>query len=621
MEELISENIYLIILLPLWIFLILMIGRFFAVNINKTVIHLLTLFSSGMGALTTLGLYKFFTPDKIYESTYPIIKINDFIIFLGIHIDKLALIFASVLFLVSFLVQLFSISYMKDEKNQYRFFALLNLFNFSLGGLFFSPNLFQIYIFWEIAGLVSYLLIGFDYNKSEKSLASKKVFIINRIGDTAFLAGIIICSYLLYEYAPVKNLASLSLFDINTYSILIGAYTSRPLFIVICGLFLIAAIVKSAQFPFYTWLQDAMEAKLPVSALLHSSTLVALGIYLTVRLLPIYTLEPIVLKSAAILGILTAIICSLSACAQADGKKALAYSTSAQFGLMYFAIGALNIKAGIALFCAHAFIKSMLFITLPKENEKWNYTNFILFLIGGLSLSGLLFAGFISKEMFVYSLGVKGTAVVSMLSFLTAFYIIRIALVIYDKNGVEKQRPNITETFSILGLLLLNIGFYIYLRKNGIYKIAEPFWAAMTGWILVYVLYIKQSFFKIPYIYPLCYEGFYLDKFYMTVVLGLYNKIANFFTLFDTKILNNYTIQLGLSKFCVNLVSWIETNIMNRAVYTTANFAKRVSAISKQLQTKNVQWYNFYGFVIITAVISCLVIAYVAILAYIEGVG
>ena len=332
MAELFLNNIYLALLLPLWIFLIIMLGRFFSVYVNKFVIHILTLVSSAFGGILCCGALLKLAPDKVLEVSIPFIKINNFVINAGLHVDRTALIFGSVLFLVSFFVQIFSISYMKEEKKTYRFYALMNLFNFSLAALFFSSNLFQTYLFWEIAGLVSYLLIGFEYAKKEKSFASRKVFIINRIGDTALISAIVMCSYFIYSYAPNTALATLSFIDMNTISTLVYAYASNPLFEVICGLFIIAALVKSAQFPFYTWLQDAMEAKLPVSALLHSSTLVAAGLFLTLRLMPFYTLEPVLLKVVAILGILTALICSFSACAQIHPKKALAYSTSAQFG-------------------------------------------------------------------------------------------------------------------------------------------------------------------------------------------------------------------------------------------------------------------------------------------------
>lgn len=620
MEELIADNIYSIIFLPFWIFLILMLGRFFSVYLNKTVIHLLTLFSSIFGSGVSIWLYKLFTPDKVYESTYPFIRINDFMIPFGIHIDRLSLIFAAVLFAVSFLVQLFAIPYMKEDKKQYRFFALINLFNFSLAGLFFSPNLFQTYVFWELAGVISYLLIGYEYQKTIKSIASRKVFIINRIGDTALIAGIVLCSYLLYEYAPAKSLASLSFFDMNTISVLIGAYTSTPLFLLICVLFIIASAVKSAQFPFYTWLQDAMEAKLPVSALLHSSTLVALGIYMTIRLMPFYTLEPFILKGIICLGIITAFICSLSACAQTNPKKTLAYSTSAQFGIMLFAIGVLNIKAGIALFCAHALIKSMLFITLPKENEKWDYTKFILFLIGGLSLSGVLLSGMLSKELFAFTLGHNGKIILSALSFITAFYIMRIALITANMNGHVKKKPEILEILSAGGFLILNILLYIYLRKIGAYQIAESFWTALTAWVVVYVLYIKNAFFKVPYIYELCLNGFYLDTLYTKFITKIYNGISVFLGVFDNEILGNYKPIIKCVKFGVKCASFTETNIMNRFVHTVTDFTWRISSIGKQIQTKNVQWYNFYGFIIITAILCGLVVAYVALLSYFRGV-
>lgn len=620
MAEIIAENMYLILFLPLWIFLIVMLGRFLSVYVSKWIINLLTAFSSAIGAMVSLILYRLFSPDMVYENTYPFLRIKDFAVSCGIHIDRLSLIFVSVLFLVSFLVQIFSISYMKDEKKHYRFFALLNLFNFVLGMLFFSPNLYQTYVFWEVAAILSYLLIGFDYCKPEKSLASKKVFIINRIGDTALLGGIIMCSYLLYEYAPAKSLVELPFYDMNTISILIGAYTSTHLFAIICGLFILAAFVKSAQMPFYTWLQDAMEAKLPVSALLHSATIVALGVYLIIRLLPLFNLEPQIIKSLMYIGLLTGCVCSLSACVQINPKKSLAYSTSAQFGLVFFAIGVLNIKAAIALFCAHAIIKPMLFIMLPNENEGWKYFKFIIFLVGGLSLSGIMLSGMLAKDLLTINLGDYGKIAVAVLSFLTAFYIIRIALVTVDKHGLEKQPVNIAEILSAIGFLILNTGLCIFIHGLGKYHITESFWAAITAWLVVYVLYIKKAFFKIPWIYSLCLNGFYLDKFYMTIVLWLYNSTSNVLGKFDNYILGNYNPVINISSLCVKITSWIEKNVMNRSVTAISEFCRRVSAIGKQLQTRNVQWYNFYGFTIIVFVMSVLVIAYAAILAYIRGV-
>ena len=621
MTEIFLDNIYLALLLPLWIFLIIMLGRFFSVYVNKGIIYVLTLLSSLFGVILSGGALWKLPSDTILETSFPFLKIDDFIINCGLHVDRTSLIFALVLFLVSFFVQMFSISYMKEEKKTYRFYALMNLFNFSMAGLFFSPNLFQTYLFWEIAGVVSYLLIGFEYFKKEKSLASKKVFIINRIGDTALIGAIILCSYFIYSYAPNKALTTLSFIDMNTISTLVYAYASSPWFEVICGMFIIGALVKSAQFPFYTWLQDAMEAKLPVSALLHSATLVAAGIFLTLRLIPFFTLELILLKIIAIFGLITAILCSISACAQNHPKKVLAYSTSAQLGLVFFAIGIGNIKAGLVLFIAHAFIKSLLFITLPRENEKWNYISFIVFLISALSLSGLLFSGMIAKEFITSNLGNIGTIILSILSFLTAFYVIRIALKIYDNNGAEKslKKCNILEILSFAGLLILNILFYIYLHKTTQYKIAEPFWAGLTAWIVVYILYIKNAFWKVPLLYPLSKNGFYLDKFYMNILTKIYAKFSEFCNWIDIKVLGNYFIPVGCAKLGVKTSSLVEEKIMNGGVNLVVKAFKKLSLLDLRAQNGNVQRYNAYAFIIITVVLTCLIFGYMAMLMYVGG--
>ena len=231
LAEIILNNIYITVLLPFWMFLIIMIGRFFSVYINNRLIYCLTLIASGLSALITASAFLILSPDNILENDFIFLKINDFIITAGLQVDKLSLIFATTLFLISFCIQLFSIKYMENERKKYKFYAFLNLFNFAMAGLFFSPNLFQTYFFWEITGITSYLLIGFDYFSEKKSEASKKVFIINRIGDTALIGAIIICSYFMYSYAPNKTLTSLNFIDLNTISTLIYAYQSKILVI------------------------------------------------------------------------------------------------------------------------------------------------------------------------------------------------------------------------------------------------------------------------------------------------------------------------------------------------------------------------------------------------------
>lgn len=599
MADIILDNIYLILLLPLWIFLIIMSARFFAVYVNNRIIYTLTLLSSFFGVLLcSVSLIKL---TSTIEQSFPFIKIGNFVLDFGLHVDKLSLIIALVLFLVSFLVQMFSVSYMKDEPKQYRYYAYLNMFNFSMAGLIFSPNLFQMYFFWELVGVMSYLLIGFDYKNSVKSEASRRVFLTNRIGDTALLGGIIFSSYLMYNYSGNLSFAALSFEDMNAITTLISAYTDTPVFYLLCILFIIGAAVKSAQFPFYTWLQDAMEAKLPVSALLHSATMVAAGAYLLIRMLPLFTLEASVLQIIAWLGILTALICSILASIETHPKKVLAYSTSANFGLMFFAIGILNVKAALIFFVAHAFIKSMLFLSID-ENE--NFVNYITFLLGGLSLSGLIFSGVIAKEFLFVSINNPVFSVIYCLTaFLTAFYIMRISLIMVQNKKLV-NRINLAKYAPVAVLFLLNIVFYFAVRGKVAYKVAEPFWAALAGWAAVYFLYTKNlltKFDKTPKL---------LERFYNNVLAKIYEKFAIAMNFIDVKVFSNYKPLLIASKCGVKTAGWIEENIMNKSVTLTADLTKMLSKWGSKLQTKNIQSYNAYAFILVTIVVSLVIIAY-----------
>ena len=326
------------------------------------------------------------------------------------------------------------------------------------------------------------------------------------------------------------------------------------------------------------------------------------------------SLETFILKIVAIIGILTAFICSISAIAQTNPKKVLAYSTSAQFGLIYFAIGMLNIKAAIAFFIAHAFIKSMLFLTLPNKNEKWNYLQFVGFLIAGLSLSGLIFSGLIAKEMIFLNLNNFLIATFSILSFLTAFYIIRIALVIFDNNGIEKIKPQILELISISGLLILNILFYIYLHKNAQYNVAECFYGAFTAWVVVYLLYIKKAFWKVPLLYNLALNGFYLDKFYNYFCVKFYKLLTDFCNVIETKLFGNYSLIIKCVNIGVKSFAFIENKIFNGTINYITKIFRKISLLDLRIQNGNIQCYNMYAFMLIILIALSLVIGYLILL-------
>ncbi len=600
MESLILDNISLIILLPLWIFLIIMCGRFFSVYVNRGIIYILTLLSSLLGVAACS--FSLLNLNEAVEKTTPFINIKEFTIPFGLSIDKLSLIMALVLYVVSFAVQLYSLSYMKDEKKSYKFFAYLNLFNFAMASLLFSPNLFQFYVFWELVGAVSYLLIGFDYKDEVKSKASKRVFLMNRAGDTALLAGIILTSYYMFSYAGNYSFVSLGFEDMNASSTLLMAYTSTPLFCLICGLFIIAAAVKSAQFPFYTWLQDAMEAKTPVSALLHSATMVAAGVYLIIKMMPFFTLNPLVTKFILVIGVLTAVICSVLASIETHPKKILAYSTSANYGLMFMALGAVNIKIALIVFIAHAFIKSALFILLPKE-KGMSKPAFILLVISVLSLAGLVFAGIGTKEMLYKTFEFYALIpyVLLFTGFVSAYYITRFAILVYQ-NSELTLKTDYVELFSYLILFFANAGLYLMIL--GTYHLAEPFAAATGGTALALLLgrnNCLEKFNKTPKL---------LEKFYNNIVSSLYAKISQGLNFVDTDILANYKPVLFISKLFVKITNWIETNIMNGSVSFVSSAFKWISKRDMLMQSGNVQTYNAYAFIMVAAVIALVIVGY-----------
>ena len=605
MTNLILDNISLILLLPLWIFLIIMCGRFFSVYVNKNIVYFLTLISSFLGAGTcSLALMNIKEP---IEWIYPFVRIKEFSLYFGLQIDKLSLIIALLLFVISFAVQLFSISYMKNEKKNYRFFALLNLFNFSMAFLLFSPNLFQFYVFWELVSIVSYLLIGFDYQNETKSVASKRVFLINRIGDTALISGIILTSYYMYEFVENMSFVTLSFQDLNAISTMLMAYAPIPVFLLICGLFILAAAVKSAQFPFYTWLQDAMEAKLPVSALLHSATMVIAGVYLIIRLMPFFTLNHMLMNTILIIGILTALICVVLASVETHPKKILAYSTSANLGLMFFAAGMGHPGIALIILLAHAFIKSMLFLTLPNEKiQGIGYSRFSFFCINALCLSGLLFAGVGAKELIYTKINNSLLSVLYLLiSFVTAYYITRLALLIYSKNEFT-HTSNITKAIAFAILFCGNITLYLVLREH--YTIAEPYAAAIGGLCLALLLFkhnALEKFNKTPKL---------AEKLFYEVLPKFYDKFTNGMNFIDNRIFAEYKPILYISKTGVKIVEWIENNIFNKTVTLVGKISKALSKQDMILQSGNVQTYNAYAFIIVTVIIALVITGYYTII-------
>jgi NADH-quinone oxidoreductase subunit L len=349
-----------------------------------------------------LEVFGAYDPNFKYHVVTPWLAVGDrFTLNVGVLVDNITAVMLLVVTGVSTLVHLFSIGYMHGDPRYNRFFAYLSIFSFSMLGLVLSESFFFIYVFWELVGLSSYLLIGFWFEKKSAADACKKAFIANRVGDFGFLIGTLII------FATCGVLGYDQVFE----SIGAGKLSGTLLTIAGIGIFC-GAIGKSAQFPLHVWLPDAMEGPTPVSALIHAATMVAAGVYLVGRVYPIFT--PDAFLFIAYIGFITLFIAATIALTQNDIKKVLAYSTISQLGFMIMGLGVGGFTAGLAHLTTHAAFKACLFLgsgsiihavhsqdlrEMGALRKKMPIT-FVTFLIATLAIAGVPgFSGFFSKDM------------------------------------------------------------------------------------------------------------------------------------------------------------------------------------------------------------------------------
>ena len=359
---------------------------------------------------------------------------------MGILLDPISVMMLIVISTVSLMVHIYSFGYMKGEVGFQRYYAFLSLFTFSMLGLVVATNIFQMYVFWELVGVSSYLLIGFYYTKPEAIAASKKAFIVTRFADLGFLIGILIYGY----YAGTFT------FEPET-KMLIAAGGMIPWAL---GLMFVGGAGKSAMFPLHIWLPDAMEGPTPVSALIHAATMVVAGVYLVARMFPLFIVyAPDVLHWIAYLGVLTAFYAAAVACVQTDIKRVLAFSTISQIAFMVVALGVciggdthegLGYMAGMFHLFTHAMFKALLFlgagaiIHAVHSNEmsamgglrKYMPITHITFLIACLAIAGIPpFSGFFSKDEILAACFQFSPVVgwmMSIIAGMTAFYMFRL---------------------------------------------------------------------------------------------------------------------------------------------------------------------------------------------------
>lgn len=557
------ETAWIIPLFPLISFLFLLLFGKRLKESSAYVGMLLTLISLVYSLLALFD--RFSSPTYKAEATW--LTIGDVQLTAGFEVNQLNALMLVVVSLVSFLVHMYSKGYMHGDDRFHIFYAYLGLFTFAMLGLVISPNLLQTYVFWELVGVGSFLLIGFYFYKEEAKAAAKKAFIMTRIGDVALLIGMILLFWQVgsFEYDEIFK-------AVDEGSISAGMITLTALLI------FIGAVGKSGQFPLHTWLPDAMEGPTPVSALIHAATMVAAGVYLVAALFPLFTASETALLTIAIIGAITAIFAASIGLVQKDIKRVLAYSTVSQLGYMMLALGSAGYVAGVFHLTTHAFFKALLFLAagsvihavatqnIEKMGGLWKKLPLTgpLFLIGTMAISGVpLLSGFFSKDEILIAAWANGHTFLFWLAviaaFFTAFYMFRLFFMVFtgkprsEMKNVHESPGVMTFPMIVLGILAIFAG-YINTPWFGTFlgdwlvdgnatlghaHVEGPAWImyvvtaiSLAGILLAWLIYGKGSLSrdwlsgKVPALYNLLYNKYYIDEIYKYTVVAATNILA-----------------------------------------------------------------------------------------------
>jgi NADH-quinone oxidoreductase subunit L len=393
------------------------------------------------------------------------IDIHDvFTVPFGFVLDQLSKMMLVVVSGVGLLIHIYSLGYMREDPGKSRYFAALSLFMFAMLGIVLANNFVMLFIFWELVGFTSYVLIGHWFERDAAAEAMKKAFLTTRVGDFGFMLGILMVWITTGSIVFDDILPQLSKVTSNP------GYLGTAAILIFCG-----AVGKSAQFPLHVWLPDAMEGPTPISALIHAATMVAAGVYMLARVAFIIQASPIALEVIAWIGTITAVLAALMATQQDDIKRILAYSTLSQLGYMVMAIGLASNEAAMFHLFTHAFFKALLFLAagsvivmLHHEQNIWKMgglaknlpITFLTFSVGALALIGCPpFSGFFSKDAILalaYQREMPIFAVALLTAFLTAFYVLRLLVVVFfGKPRSQVARASTESPFVMTGPLVL----------------------------------------------------------------------------------------------------------------------------------------------------------------------
>ncbi len=397
---------------------------------------------------------------RLNETLYTWMVVGGLKMEIGFLIDGLSAMMMCVVTFVSLMVHLYTIGYMDEDEGYNRFFSYISLFTFAMLMLVMSNNMLQLFFGWEAVGLVSYLLIGFWYNKPTAIFANMKAFLVNRVGDFGFILGI----GLLAAYAGTLNYTEAFAKSSELASLTLPG-TEWMLITVICICLFIGAMGKSAQFPLHVWLPDSMEGPTPISALIHAATMVTAGIFMVARMSPLFELSDTALSFIMVIGAITALFMGFLGIIQNDIKRVVAYSTLSQLGYMTVALGASAYSVAVFHLMTHAFFKALLFLGAGSvimgchHNQdirwmgglrKYMPITWITSLLGSLALIGTpLFSGFYSKDSIIEAvmeshLPGAGFAKFAVLAgvFVTAFYSFRMYFLVFHGKARFDRNPD-----------------------------------------------------------------------------------------------------------------------------------------------------------------------------------
>jgi NADH-quinone oxidoreductase subunit L len=600
--------------------------------ISRKFAWLAPIISSLLLLIVTIGVtFLIFKVDHTNTIVYswPWFSIGQKVIQASILLDNNARIMLFVVAIVSFLVHLFSISYMADDKASIRYFGMLGFFTFSMIGLVMSSNLLVLFCFWELVGFSSYRLIGHWNEKPEAAQAATKAFIINRIGDLGFLTGLMI----LWSWSGNLDITNLNVSHIPT------------MWVTVAGACIFVGVIgKSAQFPLFNWLPDAMEGPTPVSALIHAATMVAAGVYLLIRIESIFTEDVLIIIS--IVGVITAITGAIGAIFQYDIKRILAYSTISQLGFMVMAIGAGASTSGFMHLLHHAFFKAGLFLgagaIIHAMHQAYHHKGnidvqdlrnlgglrkklpitFLSFVICSAALAGLPFTtGFVSKELILTQLNLwagseyswKWLLVIGAwcVTFLTPFYTFRMVWYIFIRKSNHEtdmaEVPAIMRVpmvFLAIGSIALMITFHPFHLSSFInvllntYPVTHYFISLLS--IVMVALALVTSFVvykndKLTEPNTLLYPHVYLD-WINGMAAKLAQQLSDLAHQIDRKVIDKIIHGLTyLQVVLAHITGWSDRHVVDGLVNGVAYSAKGIGLLTRSFANGKIQSYLLWA--------------------------